>query len=107
MTNWTVPWRRELGLTEPLPDAAASTRHQSGQYHDDLADGVSLQIVPGWIFYITFVNVRIAFHSEPGSQACDFALCFDGNCPAYHFTVDKTPFPDFSRMPPAHQRAHH
>ena len=92
---------RKLGLTEPLPNAAASTKRINlGNILDDLADGVSFCIVPAWIFYITFANVREPFIQSlaVGPVALLYALM--GIARLVYFTVDKTPIPGFFKGMP-------
>ncbi|MEE4357068.1 MAG: CDP-alcohol phosphatidyltransferase family protein [Desulfococcaceae bacterium] len=92
---------RKLGLTEPLPGAAASSRQINlGNLLDDLADGVSFCIVPAWIFYITFSKVQDPFIQKlaVGPVALLYALM--GIARLVYFTMDKNPIPGFFKGMP-------
>lgn len=86
---------RQLGLTEPLPDALPSKRISFGSLMDDLADGISFCIVPAWICYIALSEFGQGyFDSLPlGWIAVSYAGL--GIARLIYFTLDKYPIPGF------------
>ena len=86
---------RRLGLTEPLPEEAATRKINLGNLMDDFADAVSFCIVPGWIFYVIMTDYSSArMASLPvGFVAWGYAAM--GIVRLVYFTIDKTPIPGF------------
>lgn len=87
---------RRLGLTEPLPDATGATGEKClpfGAILDDIADGVSFCIAPGWIFYIVLSTYPgTAVQALPiGMVAILYTLA--GFLRLIYFTMDKNPIP--------------
>ncbi len=92
---------RQLGLTEPLPDALPAKRINMGSLMDDLADGISFCIVPAWIFYIALTEFgKGYFDSLPlGWIAVIYATL--GIARLVYFTLDKHPIPGFFKGLPS------
>lgn len=92
---------RQLGLTEPLPNALPPKTISMGSLMDDLADGISFCIVPAWIFYIALNEFgQGAFSTLPlGWIATLYALL--GIARLVYFTLDKTPIPGFFKGLPS------
>lgn len=91
---------RKLGLTEPLPDTENGKAPSFGAVLDDIADGISFCIAPGWIFYIAISGHPDA-HVQglpAGPVAVVYVLAGFGRL--CYFTLDKNPIPGiFKGMP--------
>lgn len=92
---------RQLGLTEPLPDALPSKRINMGNLMDDLADGISFCIVPAWIFYIAVGEFgKGYFDALPLGWIAIFYATL-GIARLVYFTLDKHPIPGFFKGLPS------
>lgn len=84
---------RRLGLTEPLPGQADRKKIAFGAILDDIADGISFCIAPGWIFYIvmsSYPDARI-MALPAGLVAVIYTAA--GFVRLLYFTLDKNPIP--------------
>ena len=91
---------RKLGLTEPLPGTSHMKYVTLGGVLDDIADGVSFCVAPGWIFYIClsqYPDVGIITFS-PAIPALIYVLA--GFARLIYFTMDRNPIPGFFKGMP-------
>jgi len=84
---------RRLGLTEPLPDSECRGKITVGGILDDIADGISFCIAPGWIFYIILSNSsQLDIRSLPLALAAA-VYTLAGFARLVYFTKDPHPIP--------------
>ena len=91
---------RKLGLTEPLPGTSHMRNITLGGILDDVADGVSFCIAPGWIFYICLSQYPEAslMGLSPAVPALVYVLA--GFARLIYFTTDSSPIPGFFKGMP-------
>ncbi len=91
---------RKLGLTEPLPGTSHMRHITLGGILDDVADGVSFCIAPGWIFYICLSRYPDAgiIELSPAIPALIYVLA--GFARLVYFTMDRNPIPGFFKGMP-------
>jgi CDP-diacylglycerol---serine O-phosphatidyltransferase len=91
---------RKLGLTEPLPGAADCKNISFGAILDDIADGMSFCIAPGWIFYIAISSFPDAYVQSLPAAVVAIIYTTAGFARLCYFTLDKNPIPGiFKGMP--------
>ncbi len=91
---------RKLGLTEPLPEMENRRTVSFGALLDDIADGISFCIAPGWIFYITISTHPDAYVQALPAGVVALVYTIAGFVRLCYFTLDKNPIPGiFKGMP--------
>ncbi|MGM0403932.1 MAG: CDP-alcohol phosphatidyltransferase family protein [Thermodesulfobacteriota bacterium] len=91
---------RKLGLTEPLPDTTDCKGVSFGAVLDDIADGISFCIAPGWIFYIALTSYPDASVQALPAGLVAIIYTAAGFARLCYFTLDKHPIPGiFKGMP--------
>lgn len=91
---------RKLGLTDPLPDTQCGKQISFGALLDDIADGISFCIAPGWIFYIVVSSYPDAYIQALPAGVIAIIFTAAGFVRLCYFTLDKHPIPGiFKGMP--------
>ncbi len=88
---------RKLGLTEPLPDQAVSTKKiiNLGGILDDISDGVSFCIAPAIIFFDLMSRSSADFLQYFPYHWIAVAYAVLGLIRLVYFTLDQSPIPGF------------
>lgn len=90
---------RKLGLTEPLPNSK-KVNISFGALLDDIADGISFCIAPGWIFYIAISSSPDPYIQALPAGMVAIVYTAAGFARLGYFTLDKHPIPGiFKGMP--------